>query len=315
MEKYRKYSDASTGCNPFLPVELVKTKRLNQYSRVALGILTVILGVVRAPLMILSSLLLITTDMFSMLPILSQLVVVPVFRPVFGWLLLFSLGIISPLAVKVDDFRRLLVRKPSGKSTNAHGIVSSFHGMIDVLVHAVCTRPNCFVFYSLDGSVLVCETLIGALKEASSCPQKSYGTDSISKAPRGSVIFVSPSPTNGLGVLKLDYPLFEKLLAACDFQLASVKYSCYGSHYPHHLTETGSKHILNLMFTNMYCSVVVNTLPDPINDVTKISKLMARLSVPSCVETQIDPSTYLEFLSYWRETQSLNYAVRKSQLL
>ena len=313
MEKYRKFADSATGCNPFLPGELVQTKRRSPLASYAIAVVSVLLGLIRVPIFLATGLLLVVTDALSLVPILSDFIIFPLIRPLVGCLALLSLGIRCPWTVKVEDFRRLQVKRPSPTPAAAHCMISTFHGMVDVLVHATCTRPSAFVFLSLDGNTVICRTLLGALKTAASCPQRTYGTNSNSGPPRGSVIFVSPSPTNGLGLLKLNIPSLQKIIERHDFQLSSLRYSCVGTHFPHHLTESATSHILKLMFRNIYCSVEMNTLPEPVSDASKISTLLARLSVPGCVETEIDPSTYLEFLSYWRETQTVDYAVRKSQ--
>jgi hypothetical protein len=318
MEKYRKFSDSATSCNPFLPVESVRSSRRSRIGSVLLSICAAILVVIRIPILTASSLLLCLTDVLSFVPFLSDLVVIPLLRPIVSWLLLLSMGIVSSLSTKTEDFRRLQVQRPSGTPTESHATVSSFHGFTDVLVHAASTKPSCFVFQSLDGGYKSYRTVIGSIKEACLCPVQAYLGSNLSTLKRGSVLFVSPAPTNGTGLLKLNAESLKRIVKDSRIQLSSLNYSCVGHHYPHHLTESFVNHLFKQVTRNLYCYVAVKTLPEPTviksdDDVARIKKLLARLADPSAAETELDPSMYLEFLSYWRETQSISYGSNKSR--
>ena len=310
MEKYRKFSDAATSCNPFLPVNLLQATKSMTVGNVIISCLSFSLLLARLPLLLASLMLLTALDILVWVPLLSTLIVIPLLRPIASWVALLGLGVICPISATRADFRRLQVKKPTGTGPSYNVTLSTFHGFLDVLVHAVCSRPVRFGFKALDGTFTSCRTVLGAISLACKSP---LTTLKDSNKIESGVLFVSPSPTNGLGILKLHDALIS---SEGPIQLSSLNYSCtMGNHYPHHLVGSMWVHVFKLMTRNVLCSVNVNQLPEAMElDGKRIKTLLARLGRPTAAETDIDPKTYIDFLEYWEATQSVDYAARKKVL-
>ena len=312
MEKYRKYADAGTGCNPFLPIHLVQPKsedRVSGLVRCSVLSLTVL---VRAPLLAVAIILTGIADVLSFIPVISTLLVMPVVRPLICCIALLLLGVVPAVPIRTEDFRRLKMKRPAEGFPSSTVVLSSFHGLIDVLVHAVTTRPREFVFPTQSGGVVSSRTVLGAISLALKSPIGPPKWSTVSSIQSGSLLFVSPSPTNGLGILKFDDQSLSHLLKGHRVQIHSIQYS--GRYGPHHLVEPLISHIFKLMTSNLYATAVVKRLPEPVlvnsdDQVPQLRSLMSRLSLAA--ETEVAPSTYLEFLAYWKVTQSLTYAKRK----
>lgn len=288
---------------------------MNPITDIACVVINIVLIVVRLPVLLVLGIILSVQDALSLIPIVSHLIIIRSVRPLVCWLILVSVGIVSPFSAKREDFRKLQVKRPDGKARSCACTVSTFHGFIDVLVHAVASKPDFFVFAALDGTRIQSRTIIGAISVALKAPiASSY--DQTSHIPENSVLFLSPSPTNGLGLLRMDTTAISSALSGLPIQICALNYACVGRYYPHHLTESTFSHVMKLSLFNWYSSVGVSILPEPlqfesVEDVPKLKTLMARLSAPAAVETDIDPRMYLEFLAYWRETQSRDYGVIK----
>lgn len=315
MEKYRKFADPASSCNPFLPLQLQKPLHQGSLGSVACLVANIVLILIRIPLYFVLGILLCVQDALSLLPIVSRLLIIRSVRPLVSWLILICFGLFSPLSAKREDFRKLQVKRPDGKDNSWACAVSTFHGFIDVFVHAVIMKPESFIFLALDGTRIQCRTIIGAISVALKSPLAS-SCDLLLPLPDRSVLFVSPSPTNGLGVLRLDAPSISIALSGLPIQVCALNYACVGRYYPHHLTESTTSHLLKLVLLNWFCSVQLSILPEPIvfksfEDIPKLKTLMARLAIPAAAETDIDPKLYLEFLAYWKETQSVDYGAIK----
>ena len=307
MEKYRKFSDAATSSNPFLPVSMVNPCRESVFVQaVRIGLLSPLLFL-RIPLIVISLVLVGLTDILALIPVLSGIIIRPLLRPVACWLALLVLGISVPLHHSPEDFRRLGTKRPTGVIKRPSIFLSSFHGFIDVLVHAVVTRPTQFVFPALDQRFVVCSTVLGAVITALKSPNPTGDVSEVSS--HGSVVFLSASPTNGLGILNLDKAFLLALTKTQVTQISAICYKSHGRYGVHHLTESLVSHLLQMMIHNWFVSVDVRVLPEPIvfteETVGQIVTFLSRLS--GSPETQLDDSTYLEFLAYWHETQAANY--------
>ena len=316
MEKYRKFADPATSCNPFLPIHLVSPLSSDTVSQFLCIFFNCLLAPLKLAVFVLAGILLLVQDGLSRIPVISLLLVQPIIRSLVCWLLLASIGIYAPFVVSSEDFRRLQVKRPDGKHKPRVATLSTYHGFIDILVYAVTSRPSCFVFRSLDNGNIVCFTVIGAILTALKTPLISHSGSKSVDLPRNALVFMSPSPTNGLGILKLDSAGLDFPLVPSFVQVSSIQYSCSGYFYPHHLTETFGSHLLKVAMSNWFCTVRVKVLPEAIevklpDDLSKVRTLMSRLSSPPAVETNIEPKTYIEFQNYWKETQSLTYGNRK----
>jgi hypothetical protein len=316
MEKYRKFADPATSCNPFLPIHLVVPSSSDSVSRFLCIFFNGLLAPLKLAVFVVAAILLLVQDVLSRVPVISLLLVQPIIRSLMCWLVLASIGIYAPFVMSVEDFRRLQVKRPDGKHKPRVATLSTYHGFIDILVYAVILRPSCFVFRSLDNGNIVCITVIGAILTALKTPMISHPGSKRVDLPRNALVFMSPSPTNGLGLLKLDSAGLEFPLDPSFVQVSSIQYACSGFYYPHHLTETFGSHLMKLAMSNWFCTVRVKVLPEAIevklpDDLSKVRTLMSRLSSPPAVETSIEPKTYIEFKDYWKETQSLTYGSRR----
>jgi len=313
MEKYRKFSDAGTSCNPFLPINVIKPKpesSLMLWLRVSLMSL---LAIARLPLLLASGILIIVTDVLGMIPVVSPLLIRPLMRPIIVWVTLFLMGILCPLKQRPKDFRRLRMKRPGSDIASASVQLAVFHGFIDVLVHAVASRPSFFVLQSLDGKFSVNRSVSGAIFTALRSPA-SVGPVAPFPLPKGSLLFLHAVPSNGLGILSVSEDLVTAACRGQSVQLVSVKYSVLGTHYPHHLVDSPLVHVLKLLTLNWVSTANVVCLPEPLEisdhqSVSEIKVFMARLY--GGAETSLDQSMYLEFIAYWLETRSLTYAKKR----
>lgn len=313
MEKYRKFSDAGTSCNPFLPVNLVTSKPKSPLMLPIRVSLMSLFAIARFPLLFASGILIIVIDVLGMIPLVSPLLIRPLMRPIIASVTLFLLGVLCPPNQRPEDFRRLRMKRPSNDYASASVQLAVFHGFIDVLVHAVASRPSAFVFQSLDGKFIINRSVSGAIITALRSPA-AVGSVAPFPLPRGSLLFLHAVPSNGLGILSVNKDLLTAACRGKSVQLVSVKYSVSGTHYPHHLVDSPFVHVLKLLTLNWVSTAGVLRLPEPLeildeNSVSEIKTFMARLY--GGAETSLDQSMYLEFIEYWRETQSVTYAKNK----
>lgn len=315
MEKYRKFSDPATSCNPFLPASIGKPSKeriLNQLIR--FSVMGLILTA-RIPLILAVSVFVGISDILCMVPLVSGLLFRPAIRPLFSWLLLALFGIFTGFSAHQADLRRLKMR-PGTVSPKLESLaVVSYHGFVDVLVHSAVTRPNSFVFQSLDGKLVACMTVIGAIYYAMNSPLLTYNESVTVRLREHSVLFVSPSPSNGQGILGINGNLLVSACKGKAVTLAVIEYNSCGPQDAHHLTDSWEAHILKLAL-NWGCSARIIVSPRAISisnpqEVSEAKSFLARLFNPVASETDIDPSRYLEFRNYWIETQKGDYAKSK----
>jgi hypothetical protein len=178
------------------------------------------------------------------------------------------------------------------------------------------SQPDEFIFQTLDGKLIPCRSVLGAIGIAVSSPLRTIGEDSEStQMSKNSLLFVSPSPTNGQGLLGLNSALLVRACNHHTVKLHSVEYKSFGPQDAHHLTDDWWKHILKLCM-NWYCTAHVNVSPECIymsneEQVAQAKSFLARLSNPVSAETNIDPALFREFREYWRETRERDYAKSK----
>ena len=305
MEKYRKFADNGTGVNPFIPVHFASPRHehaLSRYLRISvLGLFLVI----RVPLFAVLFALTALTDILFMVPVVSEILVRPIIRPLIAYLTLVIMGLPCSVPSGVEDFRRLKMKRPSDSPLKPSITLSTFHGYVDVLVHAISTRPSAFAFIALDGKFTICYSIISGLLTATKSPLPA-GTTTI--VPSNSLLFANASPTNGLGILKLDIPTLSVAISNRPFQIAKIQYqSSYG---PHHLVSSPFSHLIDLMLGNWFGRASVFKLPEPVTNAVQIPGLLARLT-PAAVETEVEQKTFLEFKQYWTETQNVSYVKKK----
>ena len=300
MEKYRKFADPGTGINVFLPRHLTQPRRESRLSVCLRVGLYYPLSVIRILLVLAAFLLIAISDLLNYVPILSFVLVRSALRPLLCWVALLLMGVVLPFGLSVEDFRRLKMRRPSEAAEGAGVVLTDFHGFIDILVHAVVTRPTCFVFRRLAGGHLVAWSVMGALRLWGEFGSKCLG--SVSPVPEGALIFVWSVPTNGLGVLRLSMDWLSQVVSGRRCQMHVINYSSRNFGVEH-LVGSPVSHAMNLMTHNWYSSAQVMRLPEPITDLSLARSYFSRMH-PGCLETDLEEADYLKFYSYWVETQS-----------
>lgn len=315
MEKYRKFSDPATSCNPFLPLSLVRPRSESVGWKTLRLIVMSILLFLRIPLLLSTILLIGFCDSLVMIPLVSSLIVVPIFRPLVSLLALISLGVYPSIHASIADSRRLKIKRGINPRLNSSVIVSSYHGFIDVLVHSIITRPGSFIFQTLDGKLFACRSLLTAIYTSIYTPLRTLGDSRELPLTNDTLIFVSPSPTNGQGFLKIYSSLLQTACKGHLVKLASLEYKTLGPHDPHHLTDHWLAHALKLGL-NWGCTARVFLCPELISvssdeEVVQAKFLLARLNSPIAAETDIDTSSILEFREYWNNTHRVSYAKSK----
>jgi hypothetical protein len=246
-------------------------------------------------------------DLFFMIPFLSSLVVRPVLRPLICHIGLLIIGQFANPRMKLDDFRRLRVKRPLDESYNPGYITfSTYSGFVDILVHGAVTQPSAFVFRSDEDGWLVFHSVLFAIY---ACRGRAVSVRGSSNLPRNSLVFVQSVPTNSLGLLKFKESTFGQLTQGKPFQLTKVNYYS-GTFAPHHVVGSFTSHILSLICRNWLTTVSVVSLPEPLTDTDQISSMLSRLSEPA-TQTQISGESYHDFISYWNETQDVGYVKNK----
>jgi hypothetical protein len=310
MEKYRKFADEGTGINPFLPPNLIyPIKNISRALRSTRSVMLSLSLVIRVPVLLLALVLIGLCDVLCYIPVISQLIIFPIIRPLSCAIALAATGVlVNPMSV-MEDFRRLKVVRPSSThSATPHQWVMPFHGFMDILVVAVVLRPRWFVFPTLGSGKVICGTVLGAIGTALQSPL-SKGSSSL-PAPPQSVVFGTASPTNGQALVELS-PAIPSALTN-PFQVCKIDYGEKGSAVaPHHLVGGVVSHVFRLMTCTWgFFGVTVYRLPEPISDPSQISVLLSRMT-PSCPMTTVESSTYVKFREYWEATQRVVYNIKR----
>ena len=315
MEKYRKFSDPATSCNPFLPLSLVRPRTESQGLRALRICVMSILFFLRIPLLSATVLLIGICDLLVMIPFVSTLIVVPIIRPFISTLALISLGVYPSIHASIADSRRLRIKRGILPRIKSSLVVSSFHGFIDILAHSITTRPAAFIFQTLDGNLVACRSLLAAIYTAIHSPLRKPGDSCDLPLANDALIFVSPSPTNGEGFLRMNSSLVQTACKGHLVKLASLEYKAFGPQDPHHLTDHWLTHVLKLSL-NWGCTARVFICPELISvssdeEVVQAKSLLARLYNPIAAETDLDASSIVEFREYWNNTHRGSYAKSK----
>lgn len=298
MEKYRRFADPGTGINPFIPAHLYLPNSEPVLLKNLRFIIYTPLAVVRIVMLSLVLILIAAADILYMIPLISSFLVRPFLRPVFCWITALCCGVVCGFSSHVEDFRRLKMRRPVGDGKDESDvIVSDFHGFVDILVHAVVTRPSAFVFKTKEGNFMVCHGVIHALSVSLGHVASSNSTS----YPRNSLMFICPIPTNGLGVLKCDpFP-------TSNVSLTVINYISKGTFGVHHIVSSWQSHLFNMMTRNWYMVAQIRVTPGCVHEDIHLAVLAKLYHPNSCVVTEIDGWTvYPEFKQYWSETQK-NY--------
>lgn len=289
--------------NPFLPVHVVNSQSRSKFTETVLRGLLLGLIAVRIPALLLWTVLCGIIDLLFMVPILSALIVRPVLRPLVCHIGLLILGQFLNPRMKVDDFRRLRLKRPVNESYNPGKLTfSQYSGFIDILAHGAVTQPSAFAFKSREKSWTVYRSVLLAIY---ACRDGVTSVRGNSIVPPNAVVFVQSVPTNSLGILKLDESFLGQLSKGKPFQLTKVNYYS-GTFAPHHVVGSFTAHILSLLLRNSFTTVSVVCLPEPLTDTDQISSMLSRLSEP-VPQTQISEESYHDFISYWKETQKISY--------
>ncbi len=306
MEKYRKFADPGTGINPFLPAHLAAPHSRSDISKFLQVSICSISVVIRLPLLIVWALLCGASDLLFMIPIISSILVRPLIRPLISMFGVLLLGIFVNPSMNVEDFRRLRVKRPAHDSYKSGDFTfTSYSGFVDILIHAIVTRPSAFLLKNSRGNWSVYYSVLLAVFACRFGATSALESKSTTKLPKRALVFINHAPTNGLGVLKTDSASFAHLTKDKPFQITKLNYYS-GSFAPHHVVGSFISHILSLMLKNGFTTVSVYSLPDPIADTTLITSMLSRLT-ESVPETQVPEESYHEFLAYWNKTQDISY--------
>jgi len=266
------------------------------------NILTYVSLIIRLPILVLWLPLCLVTDLLFMIPLISGLVIRPIMRPLISLLGLWILGIFPNPFVRMEDFRRLRMKKPNLESMqNGNQVLTPFYGFLDILVHSVVTRPTAFTIplFKKDGFVTF-HSVLACMWAAST--HTITGTPST--PPKGAVVFIHSVPSNGQGILKIENP--ERFSILPRFQIYKINY--YNESYGiAHLVDSPFRHLVSIMTLNWFVTCTVVGLPEPIqDDVKQIGQILSRMT-ESCHETLVEESDFFEFKKYWNETQNVKY--------
>lgn len=305
MEKYRKFADPGTGVNPFLPVHLATPGLETRIVRISRSLILSILAIARIPLLMVWVILLGVSDLLFMVPIISYLFITPIIRPVVCWIGLVLLGLVVNPSMRLEDFRRLRVKRPVHESyVSGHLTFSPYYGFIDILVHATVTKPSAFALKSRSDSWTLYRSVLLAIS-ACRFGATSLNSTAVPKLPKHSLVFLHSVPSNGLGLLKLDPAPLPQLAKDKPFQVTKINYYS-GSFAPHHLVGSFMSHVVSLLLKNGLTTASVVSLPEPITETNNVAVMLSRLSEPA-PETQVTEESYHEFVDYWNKTQDISY--------
>ncbi len=312
MEKYRKFADEATGVNPFLPSHFIGPYREPMIPGQVF--LLVLLLILRIPFILFNLLMMGITDLiFLYVPSMQRVL----FRPAIClWLALWC-GVHFMPVLEAADYRRLKMKHPSAvvDPLACRIWLAPFHGFYDVLLHGIVVRPTWFVFPALDGTFVVCRTILGALRTAMACPIEK-GTqaalpDSTTSA-EVLLVFATAAPSNGHGILRSSPAITSLHLS--NYQIIKIDYHDGDCSYgPQHMVGTWYSHLWKMLTRSGGAwNVSVSFLPDFACETSQLEPLLSRLK-PVCPQTKLDSNDYVEFRKYWEETQRADYASKKAK--
>ncbi|KAJ0398759.1 hypothetical protein P43SY_009827 [Pythium insidiosum] len=262
MEKYSRWSDLTTGTNPFVPHKQRLHDRLPVRALQALG--GAALVVVRLPLVLAVGLVLVVTNVVTSIlgfvPLLGRLL-----KRLVEWLLCSLLLLLMGVLVTEEDAntRRLGLASKSSPASSRVGpgdvVVCNHTSFLEVLYLARRFSPV-FVFVTPAGAskglVHACG-LIEALVRALSLPVADDRAtprklaDVVARASGPVVVFPEGARSNGKSVLRF-LPILEQLplargKAATRVHLVAFRYE-YKHFSPSHSAGRGWKHVLWTLF-------------------------------------------------------------------
>ncbi|ETV94872.1 hypothetical protein H310_11529 [Aphanomyces invadans] len=310
MEKYSRWSDLTTGINPFVPPphQLPKNVVLRWTQLFLGGILSLCRWIVLVPLLML---LVVVTSIHAVLdyvPILGR-----IFHRWTDSIVLGLILIVTTVFIKDEaaNAKRLGLLAPGTKPPTLSGIqagdviVTNHTSVFDVLYLGFRYSPT-FVFpCASDASKGVVQSfgLLGAIAQALAPPLATVSNplklqDVIRQASGPVVIFPEGTRSNGKAVLSF-LPVLDALPSSTRIHLVAIRYE-YKAIAPTHTCGSAVWHLCRL-FSHVYHTIKVTTLPCELvakgSTPQQLQALLASMLRTKGVELSCDD--FISFNAYW----------------
>ncbi|KDO16113.1 hypothetical protein SPRG_18350 [Saprolegnia parasitica CBS 223.65] len=327
MEKYNRWSDLTTGINPFVPPphKLPSNVVLRWGQILVGGVVALARWVLLLPLLLLWSLLELIALLLGYIPLIGRLI-----HRVVDWVCVGLILVVTTMFVKEEDanVRRLGLLPPGFKTPSLRGVaagdlvVCNHSSVFDVLYLAFRYSPT-FVFpcekeSSAKGLVQSC-TVFGALRQAMSPPLSSLSSpvklaDVLGRASGPVVVFAEGTRSNGKAVLPFHVDL-TALPTSTRIHIVAIRYE-YKNIAP---THTCGSALLQLcrVFSHVYHAMKIMHLPaEYVTDASAVRALLASMLRTKAID--VSCADFVSFNKYWQHVNSggrepaSNFTTRKA---
>ncbi|OQR93195.1 hypothetical protein ACHHYP_02803 [Achlya hypogyna] len=326
MEKYNRWSDLTTGINPFVPPphKLPSNVALRWLQIAVGGVVALARWVLLLPVLLVWAVLEFLSLVLEYIPLLGRLV-----HRTVDWVFVGLIFIIVTMFVKEEDAnaRRLGLLPPGSKAPSiarvkAGDVVICNHSSVfDVLYMAYRYSPTfAFPCEKESGKGLVeTFTVFGAIRQAMAPPLASLSNPrklaDVARCASGPVVvFAEGTRSNGKAVLPFHVAL-EELPPHTRVHIAAIRYE-YKNVSPTHTCGSGLWHLCRL-FSHAYHTQRVTRLPaELVQDPSAVRSLLAAMLRTKAID--VSCADFVSFNKYWvhvngggREPAS-NFTTRKA---
>ncbi|KAF0717336.1 Aste57867_2367 [Aphanomyces stellatus] len=306
MEKYSRWSDLTTGINPFVPPpHQLPANVVLRWMQILLGSIVALLRwVLLLPLLLLLALVNLLSLILSSIPLLGRF-----FRRTTEWLVVGLILAVATVFIKDEDAnaRRLGLLTPGAKPPTLSGIktgdviVCNHTSVFDILYLAYRYSPT-FAFPS-DSSKGLVQTfgLFQALMQALSPPLSTLSNplklqQVLANASGPVVVFPEGTRSNGKSVLSF-LPVLEDLPKTTRIHIVAIRFD-FKAISPTHTCGSGLWHLCRL-FSHVYHTMKVTTLRAEFlaASTTTVPAILAAMLRTKCVD--LSCQDFVSFNQYW----------------
>ncbi|CAK4085013.1 unnamed protein product [Aphanomyces euteiches] len=315
MEKYSRWSDLTTGINPFVaPPHQLPSNIVLRWTQILFGgILALLRWILLAPLLLVLAILHLMSTILAFMPFVGRL-----FERTIDLLVVGSILVVATVFIKDEpaNARRLGLLAPGSKPPALSGvkagdvIVCNHTSVFDVIYMAYRYSPT-FVYPSAaDASKGLVHSygLFQALGQAMAPPLDQLSSpvklqDVVRRASKPVVVFAEGTRSNGKGVLRF-LPVLDTLPEETRIHVVAIKFE-FKAISPTHTCGSALWHLCRL-FSHAYHTMKVTTLPAEFvssasASATTIPSLLASMLRTKCVDLSTDD--FISFNKYWSHVQ------------